>query len=39
MHEFNLIPGNEVVEIPEETKKERDNDYDLPYEAPKFDDD
>lgn len=38
MFEFNSVPGNEAVEIPDETKKERDNDYDLPYEVPTFDD-
>ena len=37
MVEFNLIPGNEPIKIPEETKKERDYDYDLPYETPTFD--
>jgi len=36
MIEFELVPGNDPVVIPEETKKERDWDYDLPYESPKF---
>lgn len=35
---FNAIAGNEEITIPAEVKKERDNDYDLPYEIPEFDD-